>query len=299
MRGIFITGCATGFGASLARRFLALGWRVVATDRSLDSLTPLLNEPNTEHLTLLELDVRDPQACRATVQRALADGPVDVLVNNAGFAVFGTIEESDLDAVQEMFDVNVFGLARVTQAWLPHLRSIGGTVVNLSSVAGRMAFPESGYYAASKHAVEAISESLYAEAASFGVRVVLIEPGSFDTQFLATATERSLPRDPDSPYRALQPRWDQAKQDVLEPPQNPRLVVAAIESALESDLRFQRVPVGPDCTRILNVVDRHGRSAYARLSAAQASGAPHWEETGDIEDADAALLSLLRPTSPE
>ena len=290
MKRIFITGCATGFGAGLARQCLNDGWHVIATDVDVSRLDHLA-DTGSPHLTVLPLDVRDPVQVKHAAEQA---GEVDVLVNNAGYAVFGTIEESDLAAIADMFDVNVMGLSRVTQALLPTLRQRSGTVVNLSSVAGRMAFPESGYYAATKHAVEAISEALYAECAGFGVRVVVIEPGSFDTQFLPTALERSLPRSNESPYAAAQGQWDTVKQAVLEPPQAREAVIDAIVAAVENGLQFQRVVVGPDSARILQAVDQYGRSGFARLLAHHSSGAPVYEQAGDATSPD-ALNPVLRP----
>ena len=102
---------------------------------------------------------------------------VDVLVNNAGYAVFATQEEADLEQIRDLFDVNVLGPARTTQAFLPSLRDRRGVVVQLSSVAGRMTFPESGFYAATKHALEAMSHALLCEAGPMGVRVRVIQPG--------------------------------------------------------------------------------------------------------------------------
>ncbi|MFT6142751.1 MAG: NADP-dependent 3-hydroxy acid dehydrogenase YdfG [Myxococcota bacterium] len=296
MPSIFITGCATGFGARLATHYLAAGWHVIATDRSLDAIAPLHALPGAkDRLVTLQVDVCNLEHVQAAADQARALGPVDVLINNAGHAVFGTIEESDLTAVAHMFEVNVMGLARMTQALLPALRESSGTVVNLSSVAGRMSFPESGYYAATKHAVEAISDALYAEVAGFGMRVIVIEPGSFDTQFLPTADALSLPRNPNGPYAAHQPVWDAAKQAVLEPPQNPSMVVGAVVRAIARPFRFQRVEVGPDCIRILSVLEEIKPSSFTRLMAHQASGAPATESEGDPADPTAHLEAMTRP----
>jgi len=244
----FITGCATGFGRRLADRLLAEGHRVVATDRDRSTLEGL---GPSDRVLRCTLDVRDAAAVRDAVEKALAWGPVDVLVNNAGHAVFGTQEEVDLAAVQDLFDVNVYGPIRVTKALLPALRETRGTVVQLSSVAGRTVFPESGYYAATKFAVEALTEALSQETRSFGIRVRLIEPGSFATKFLPTAVEKSAPPAEDSPYAGVRAEWDAHKQAVLEEPQDPRLVVDAIVASLSDDAPFLRIPVGADAIRLL------------------------------------------------
>ncbi|MCO4744264.1 MAG: SDR family oxidoreductase [Proteobacteria bacterium] len=262
----FITGCGSGFGHRLARRLLQEGWEVVASDPELEALSDL------EGAEKYCLDVRDAEQV-TSVCAAAAARPIDLLVNNAGYAVFGTQEETPISAVAEMFEVNVIGLSRVTQALLPTLRSSGATVVNLSSVAGRTVFPESGYYAASKYAVEALTEALYQETSSFGMRARLIQPGSFATRFLERATDASLPRDPRSPYASQQPIWDTRKFTILEPPQDPQLVVEAIVASLDDPRPFLRVPVGPDALRLLGLRDRLSPDAWVRLAGLR-NGSP-------------------------
>lgn len=308
MSTAFITGCSSGFGARLTRRLLTNGHRVIATDPDPASLADLRGHP---HALVLALDVRDPGAVRSAVDAAIAWHPPDVLVNNGGYAVFGSQEEADLDAVRTMFDVNVFGVGRVTQALLPTLRASGGTIVQLSSVAGRTVFPESGWYAASKHAIEAMSEALFQECATFGVRVRVIEPGSFSTGFQARATAASRPRDPASPYAALHPVWDARKTEVLEPPQDPERVVDAILASLADPAPFRRIPVGPDAERILALRELIGADPFTLL-AARRNGLDHasthegavlapgevlaaWAQR-DQADPD-GLVTLLEPTA--
>ncbi len=259
MSTVFITGCATGFGRRLAERLLAAGHRVVATDRDRSTLRHL-GPP--DRVLKCALDVRDPAALRDAVQAALAWGPIDVLVNNAGHAVFGTQEEVPMEAVVDLFDVNVYGPIRVTKALLPALRASRGTIVQLSSVAGRTVFPESGFYAATKFAIEALSEALSQETRAFGIKVRLIEPGSFATQFLPTATEKSAPRSDASPYASERGSWDADKDAVLETPQDPERVVDAIMASLVDPAVFMRIPVGADAVRILATRDNVGPEAW-------------------------------------
>lgn len=262
MRSAFVTGSGSGFGFALCRRLLAEGWRVVATDERVGVWADAL-----QGAEIRACDVADPASVAAATA---AVGDVDVLVNNAGYAVFGSQEEADLDAVRAMFEVNVFGVARVTQALLPRLRASAGTIVQLSSVAGRTVFPESGFYAASKYAVEAMSEALFQETCKFGVRIRVVEPGSFATGFQARATAASRPRDPASPYAALHPTWDARKYALLEPPQDPALVVDAIVRSLDDPSPFTRIPVGPDAVRILAARDALGPDPWSRLAADRA-----------------------------
>jgi NAD(P)-dependent dehydrogenase (short-subunit alcohol dehydrogenase family) len=267
MSTAFITGCASGFGFHLTQRLLAEGWIVVGGDLEIDGLAARI-APGEDRLLVLPLDVRQEASVRLAAQRTLSSaGPIDVLVNNAGYAVFGTQEEADLEAIRDLFDVNVLGAARVTRAFLPALRARRGTVVQISSVAGRTVFPESGFYAATKHAIEAMSEALYQEVCTFGVRVRVIQPGSFATGFLARAQAASLPRSPASPYASLHPRWDARKLGVLEAPQDPALVVDAIVASLAHPAGFLRVPVGSDGRRILALRDALSPDAWVRLAA--------------------------------
>ncbi len=268
MRSAFVTGSSSGFGLALCRRLLGEGWRVVASADAIGPWTDALRGAE-----ILLCDVRDPSSVTAAAARA---GAVDLLVNNAGYAVFGSQEEADLDAVRAMFEVNVFGVGRVTQAFLPGLRARAGTVVQLSSVAGRTVFPESGWYAATKYAVEALSEALFQETCQFGVKVRLIEPGSFATGFQARAAAASRPRDPSGPYGALHPTWDARKTAVLKPPQDPEGVVSAIVDSLGDPAPFLRVPVGPDALRILSLRDALGPDRWSRMAADRAGlEAPH------------------------
>lgn len=285
MSTAFLTGCATGFGRALARRLLAEGWRVVATDPLPAAIVDLAGDD----LRVLPLDLRDVASIRAAVGEALAWSPVDLVVNNGGYAVFGTQEEADLEAIRDLFDVNVLGAARVTQALLPALRDRAGTIVQISSVAGRMAFPESGFYAATKHAIEAMTEALYAETCTFGVRVRLVEPGSFATMFLDRARAASRPRAATSPYAHLHDLWDRRKLSVLEPPQDPELVVDAILASLRDDAPFLRIPVGPDAQRILELRATLPPDAWPRLLGARNGGPEGPFEPGDVLPPEAVL----------
>lgn len=295
---VFVTGCATGFGHRLAARLLALGHRVVATDATLHGWPDRLAAARGPgDLLVLACDVRDPASVAAAAAAAVAWSPVDVLVNNAGHAIFGTQEEVDLELVRDLFDVNVLGVARVTQALLPSLRATGGRVVQLSSVAGRTVFPESGFYAATKHAVEAMSEALFQECCGFGVRVTVIEPGSFDTQFLPTALRLSPPTPHPSPYQPARDGWQRRKLAVLEPPQDPARVVDAIVASLADPAPFRRVPVGPDSERILALRDALGPDAWTRLAGARA-GLTGPFPAGDVPDPVTALAALERGERP-
>ena len=181
----FITGASTGFGRMLAEEVLKGGGKVIATARNLDKVTDLeAKYPGASKA--LALDVTDAGQVDSAVTQAFAQfGQVDVLVNNAGYGVAGAIEEVSEAEFMPMFETNVFGLLQVTRAFLPHLRKQrSGHILNLSSIGGVVAGPGIGLYNATKFAVEGISEALAAEVAPLGIRVTIIEPGPFRTDFL-------------------------------------------------------------------------------------------------------------------
>lgn len=180
----FITGCSTGFGRELALAVLERGWRCVATARNKASLDDLAPDAG-ERLLRISLDVTDAAQIEAAVAQAHQQfGAIDVLVNNAGYGYQSSIEEGDEREIRAQFDANTFGLFAMTRAVLPGMRAKrSGHVINITSVAGLAGFPGSGYYSASKHAVEGFSDALLAEAGPLGIKVTCVEPGPFRTDW--------------------------------------------------------------------------------------------------------------------
>jgi len=171
-RTALVTGVSSGIGQATARALVERGWRVFGTARSKSTALP-------EHVERVVLDVRDPASIDAGVREVLEKaGRIDLLVNNAGGSVMGAIEETSLDQARDLFEVNFFGAARLTQAVLPAMRAQkSGRIVFISSVLGFLPAPFMGFYAASKHALEGLAESLDHETRTLGVRVALVEPG--------------------------------------------------------------------------------------------------------------------------
>ncbi len=188
----FITGCSTGFGRELARHTLSLGYPTVVTARNPAQVEDLV-EGNESIALALQLDVTKPEEITAAIAAALNRfGRIDVLVNNAGIGYFGSVEESDLDQVRRMFEINVWGLANMTRAVLPGMRKQrSGTVVNVSSVGGIRAFPSVGFYNGTKFAVEGISEALSQEVAPLGIKVLLVEPSGFRTDWAGRSADEA------------------------------------------------------------------------------------------------------------
>lgn len=180
----FITGCSTGFGRELAKLVIARGWRVVVTARDRATVADLAQGAE-DRVLALSLDVTEAGQIAESVRAATETfGRIDVLVNNAGYGYQSSIEEGEDDKIRAQFDANVFGLFALTRAVLPTLRAQrAGHILNITSVAGFVGFPASGYYAATKHAVEGFSDSLAAEVAPLSIRVTCIEPGPFRTDW--------------------------------------------------------------------------------------------------------------------
>ncbi|NIF00887.1 SDR family NAD(P)-dependent oxidoreductase [Pantoea sp. Acro-805] len=179
----FISGCSTGFGRELAQQTIARGFKTVVTARDPAKVQDLVS--GHDNALAVALDVTDQGSIDQAVKAALeAFGTVDVLVNNAGYGYQSSVEEGDEKEIRAQFDANVFGLFALTRAVLPAMRKQRrGHVINITSVAGFIGFASSGYYSASKHAVEGWSDSLALEAAPLGIHVTCVEPGPFRTDW--------------------------------------------------------------------------------------------------------------------
>lgn len=184
----FITGASRGLGVEIARAALESGHRVAATSRDASAVERVLGR--SQHLLALSLDVTTPGAAEEAARRAISHfGRVDVLVNNAGYALYGAVEEYTEDEFRQQMETNVFGMLAVTRAFLPALREQrSGHIFNLSSVAGFMGSPGASAYDASKFAIEGLSEALAKEVAPLGIKVTIVEPGLFRTEFLTKAS---------------------------------------------------------------------------------------------------------------
>jgi len=246
MSRVLITGCSTGFGRLAAIELTKRGHDVVATARRPETLAEL-------DVTLrLPLDVDDAASVTAAVAAA---GPIDALVNNAGFGVGGPVETTPIDEARRCMETNLFGAARMIQAVLPGLRDRGGgTIVNVSSAAGRVGAPLDGFYAASKWGLEGLSEALHFEVGHFGIRVRIVEPGAFDTGFGARELRQGLDG---PPYDELDREWEATRPALLGdgPPADAADVAMVIAEAVESTDARLRWPVGADADLALGAKD--------------------------------------------
>jgi len=262
-----ITGSSAGFGRELAEAALAAGDRVVATARRPETLDDLVAR-DPDRVLALSLDVTRAEQVEAAVAGALERfGRLDVVVNNAGHGSVGAIEEIDPTDLRAIMDTMFFGAFAVTQAALPHLRAQGsGAIVQMSSMGGQVSPPGFGAYCSAKWALEAMSEALAAEIGPLGVRVLIVEPGAFRTEFGGARMHRS--REIEA-YRSTVGPTRQAVDDMDgTQPGDPRKAAAAVLQALDADQPPLRLALGDDC------VD-HVRAALERRQAELAA----WEAT--------------------
>jgi len=250
-KSVLITGTSTGIGRAAAEMLAAKGYRVLATMRTPEKGRDLAEnaKANGWDLTVVPLDVRDGASVRGALDQA---GDIDVLVNNAGFEVWGPLEEMTVDDVKDQFETNVYGPFRLITAVLPRMRQRGsGVIVNVSSVAGRVSAPLNGLYSASKFALEALSETIHYEVGHFGVRCHIVEPGGVATPF---PDNRRLvgaaAGDEGSPYRELITQWEAAADRLTGGARaQPEDVASAILDAIETGGKL-RYPVGQDANLV-------------------------------------------------
>jgi NAD(P)-dependent dehydrogenase (short-subunit alcohol dehydrogenase family) len=246
-----ITGASTGLGRQLAETLIARGERVAATARNVAGVKDLAEHAPDQVLSV-RLDVTDQDSIDAAVAAAIARfGRIDVLVNNAGHGLIGALEELSDAQLRAVLETNVFGVAAVTRAVLPHLRAQrGGHVVQLSSVGGVVGNPGHAAYATSKFALEGMSEALAGEVAPFGIRVSIVEPGPFRTEFAGRSMSfaDAIPDYQETPAGTLRTRF--RAQDGNQP-NDPVRAAEAIIALVDRPDSPLRLPLGPEAvTRI-------------------------------------------------
>ena len=276
MSVVLITGCSTGIGLHASVAFARNGDTVVATMRNTskaDALRKAAADAGAE-VEVLQLDVTDDASARSAVSEVLArHGRIDVLVNNAGVGLSGAIEDFPEDQARASLETNFWGPVRMIRLVLPTMRAQGsGVIVNISSITGRLpSFPCYGFYAAGKHALGAVSESLAAEVAPFGIRVLCVEPGYYLTNLTDTVDTLGAQLDPSSPYTDVAHFMLDFTKDALVNGGDPADVADAVVAAVADDASPLHVHAGADA------------EAYLDL----------WRQTGTFETFTAAANALL------
>ena len=256
---ILITGASSGIGYDAAGTLARQGHRVYAAARRLELMEPL----KSLGVQVIRMDVTDEESMQEGVRKVIqSEGRIDVLVNNAGYGFFGAIETVPMEDARRQLEVNVFGLARLTQLVLPHMRKQGsGRIINTSSIAGKMVFYMGGWYNVTKYSVEAFSDALRMEMKPFGIDVVMIEPGAIKTDWGIIAAKHLKESSAGSAYETVGTQWADNmdwfyKTNLLSSPQ---VITKAISQAVNS-----RHPKARYCRGRFSII---GRLAHALMPA--------------------------------
>ena len=249
MKTVLITGASSGIGRYSAIHLAERGYKVIIVARNMNRLEETIrNAPSiASNMHPYKVDVSDSDSLTKTANLILKEwGHIDVLVNNAGYGLKGPLEFLEMWEIQKQFQTNVFGLMEFTKLFIPQMRRRGtGTIINISSVLGRMPLPFNGAYSASKFALEGLSENLRLELAPFGISVSIIAPGYFDTQFVANQTEGIRSQEPENAYKPYQDKYLNRKNTFGRPAKADK-VAETIRKVIESKSPKLRYLVGVD-----------------------------------------------------
>lgn len=249
-RPVIITGASSGIGEATAIHLARRGFSALAASRSLTRLDPLMEAADAEGLpiTPYELDPNDSDSVNDAVAR-MEDkhGTIFGLVNNAGYGLRGCMEDLSIQELRDQFETNLFGVLRMSKAVLPGMRKAGaGRIVDVGSVMGQLSAPDMGAYSASKHALKAMNAAMRMETAKFGVKVVLVEPGLFRSNFSGNQVTAAKSLDPDSPYKAYATAPQKNPRTQIRWGGDPFKVARVIYRAMTSRWPAPRYAVGPD-----------------------------------------------------
>ena len=249
MKTILITGASSGIGKTTAKYFAQNGWNVVATMRRPTQEQELTQFDN---VLVTRLDVQDEDSITSAVQEGIDRfGKIDVLLNNAGYGSYGTLEATPIEKIRRQFDVNVIGLLATTKAVLPHFRANkDGVVINISSIGGKVTFPLGTLYHGSKFAVEGLSEALSFEMAEIGVRVKIVEPGMIKTDFGGRSFDFNNDESM-TEYQGLVGKLWAAMEPLASSGSEPEVVAEVIYKAATDETDQLRYTAGPDAEQIV------------------------------------------------
>ncbi|MBL7546170.1 MAG: SDR family oxidoreductase [Bdellovibrionaceae bacterium] len=269
MKTVLVTGATSGFGKGLVTALLEKGYNVVATGRSLIGRQDVFaheREKYKTQLVELDLDVTSAADMKA-IEEYFRQRPLDVLINNAGFAIFGPVEECSEEKLRKQFEVNVFGVFLLTQKLLPALRHAKGHIINFSSAFGLMGFPLSSAYCATKFAIEGFSESLSYELKPFSVKVSLIEPGGYRTNF-NNAAEWGMELSTNSVYSRQVKNYTRLRQNLATRPnpQRPEEVVQGVIKIIQTNNPKINYSFGKDAFLVRFMKKIMPRSLFHRIS---------------------------------
>jgi NAD(P)-dependent dehydrogenase (short-subunit alcohol dehydrogenase family) len=247
---VVVTGSSTGIGYETSLILARNGFLTYATMRNLNKSENVKSAANKENLPIRikQLDVTDDASVTNAIQAITSEtGRIDVLVNNAGYGLNGAFEDLEMDEIKAQYETNVFGLIRTTQAVLPIMRrQKSGTIVNISSGAGRFGFPTGSAYVSTKFAVEGLSESMSYELEPFGIRVAVVEPGVIRTNFGDGLIVAKKSRDPNSPYSQMMQRSAAGFEKMMKNASSPDVVAKVVLNAIRDENPSLRYLAGSD-----------------------------------------------------
>jgi|SRR5918994_1235425 NAD(P)-dependent dehydrogenase (short-subunit alcohol dehydrogenase family) len=251
-----VTGSSSGMGFETALLLARTGFHTYASMRNLEKSKNITEIASTEKLPLqvVQLDVNDDRTVKDAIHKIAAEKKrIDVLVNNAGYGVFGSLEDLSIEEIKAQFETNFYGVIRVTQQVLPVMRKQNtGTIVNVSSVGGSIGLPVLSAYHSTKFALEGLSESMSYELEPFGIRVVIIEPGVIRTNIMNSSVSTKKALDPKSPYFSLMQKVENHFKSMMENASSPPEEVAkVILQAITSANPQLRYTVGDDATTLI------------------------------------------------
>jgi NAD(P)-dependent dehydrogenase (short-subunit alcohol dehydrogenase family) len=252
-----VTGSSTGIGFETALLLARSGFNTYASMRDLKKSKNIAEIAKTENLplTVVQLDVKDDTSVKGAISKIIAESKrIDVLVNNAGYGLFSPLEDVTLDQVKEQFETNFFGAIRVMHEVIPTMRrQRNGTIINVSSLVGRIGLPVSSAYVATKFALEGLSESMRYELNEFGINIILIEPGVIKTNFIENLKTADTTLQSESPYAGLVDRISKEFGKMMDNSSSPKLVAEAILQAITSNEPKIRYVVGDDAESMMKI----------------------------------------------
>ena len=268
---VIVTGSSSGIGYATSLMLARKGFYTYASVRNINKSASLESIANAERLPLklIQLDVTDDSSVKDALEKiVLEKGRIDVLVNNAGYGLFGAFEDLSLDEIKAQFETNFFGVIRVTQNVLPVMRTPqngGGIIVNVSSINGLVAFPVISAYVATKFAIEGLSESIAYELEPFGIKVILIEPGAIGSNFMKGSVLPKRALDPQSPYSELVQKFSVKTSSQHENATQPEEVSKTIFQAISVEKPEFRYVVGNDAISLLEARKNMPYSEFQKM----------------------------------
>ena len=264
---VIVTGSAAGIGYEIAVHLAKNGFRTYASMRNLQKANGITEMAKNENLplSLIQLDVTDDTSITKAIDTVINEsGRIDVLVNNAGYGLVGSVEDMSIQEMKAQYETNVFGTFRVTKAVLPHMRKQhGGSIINISSIAGRIALPLYSAYVSTKFAIEGLSESMAYELEPFGIKVAIIEPGAIKTNFRREQAAKGSSED--SPYSSMMQSPSKTIEKMLKHRLYPEEVAKTVIQAIENPIPKLRYIVGKDAEELIELRRKSSDEEFFRI----------------------------------